>query len=95
MERNKESTTFKEGDPRASECGRKGGKAPKATGSKTGATYKYKGFIISWDRQRHLWKGKDGATIIYERSHHKMIDAIRIYKQKNPDFIEIPVQEEK
>ena len=55
---------FAKGDPRTIEAGRKGGKTPHATGSKTGAKYRYRGFEIVWDKRRHLWRAKDGINTL-------------------------------
>ena len=82
---------FVKGDPRTVEAGRKGGKAPHVNGSKTGMTYRYKGFTISWDESRHLWKGTDGSATLYERSHHKLTMAIREHLEAQPEFIETPI----
>lgn len=82
---------FVKGDPRTREAGRKGGKAPHANGSKTGMTYRYKGFTISWDKTRHLWKGTDGAATLYERSHHKLTAAIKKHEEEKMEFIETPI----
>lgn len=84
---------FAKGDQRTIEAGRKGGKAPHANGSKTGMTYKYKGFEIAWDKRRHLWRAKDGINTLYARSHHKMTEDIREFLAKQPKFVETPVEE--
>jgi hypothetical protein len=81
---------FAKGDPRTIEAGRKGGKAPHANGSKTGMSYRYKGFIIDWDKRRHLWRAKDGINTLYARSHHKMTADIRAFIEAQPEFIEHP-----
>ncbi|MBQ1308114.1 MAG: hypothetical protein IIY54_10620 [Ruminococcus sp.] len=82
---------FAAGDPRTAEAGRKGGKTPHATGSKTGKTYRYKGFEIAWDKRRHLWRATDGINTLYARSHHKMTEDIREFLNKQPSYIEAPV----
>lgn len=84
---------FTKGDQRTIEAGRKGGKAPHANGSKTGMTYKYRGFEIAWDKHRHLWRAKDGINTLYARSHHKMTEDIREFLAKQPEFIETPVED--
>ena len=84
---------FAKGDPRTIEAGRKGGKTPHATGSKTGAKYRYKGFEIVWDKRRHLWRAKDGINTLYARSHHAMTAEIREFLAKQPEFVETPVEE--
>ena len=84
---------FAKGDQRTIEAGRKGGKAPHANGSKTGMTYKYKGFEIAWDKHRHLWRAKDGINTLYARSHHAMTAEIREFLAKQPEFIETPTEE--
>lgn len=83
---------FAKGDPRTIEAGRKGGKTPHATGSKTGAKYRYRGFEIVWDRRRHLWRAKDGINTLYARSHHAMTAEIREFLAKQPEFVETPVE---
>lgn len=83
---------FAKGDPRTIEAGRKGGKTPHATGSKTGAKYRYKGFEIVWDKRRHLWRAKDGINTLYARSHHAMTAEIREFLEKQPEFVETPVE---
>ena len=85
---------FTKGDQRTIEAGRKGGKAPHANGSKTGMTYKYRGFEIAWDKHRHLWRAKDGINTLYARSHHKMTEDIREFLTKQPEFIETPVEDD-
>ena len=82
---------FSAGDERTIEAGRKGGKAPHANGSRTGMTYRYKGFEIAWDKRRHLWRAKDGINTLYARSHHKMTEDIREFLSKQPQYIEAPV----
>ena len=82
---------FAKGDPRTIEAGRKGGKTPHATGSKTGAKYRYKGFEIVWDKRRHLWRAKDGINTLYARSHHAMTAEIREFLAKQPEFVETQV----
>lgn len=84
---------FAKGDPRTIEAGRKGGKTPHATGSKTGAKYRYKGFEIVWDKRRHLWRAKDGINTLYARSHHAMTAEIREFLARQPEFVETPVEE--
>ena len=84
---------FAKGDPRTIEAGRKGGKTPHATGSKTGAKYRYRGFEIVWDKRRHLWRAKDGINTLYARSHHAMTAEIREFLAKQPEFVETPVEE--
>ena len=79
---------FAKGDPRTIEAGRKGGKTPHATGSKTGAKYRYRGFEIVWDKRRHLWRAKDGITTLYARSHHAMTAEIREFLARQPEFVE-------
>ena len=81
---------FAKGDPRTIEAGRKGGKTPHATGSKTGMKYQYKGFEISWDKRRHLWRAKDGINTLYARSHHKATAAVREFLSEQPPYIEAP-----
>lgn len=83
---------FAKGDPRTIEAGRKGGKTPHATGSKTGAKYRYKGFEIVWDKRRHLWRAKDGINTIYARSHHATTAEIREFLARQPEFVETPVE---
>ena len=83
---------FAKGDPRTIEAGRKGGKTPPATGSKTGAKYRYKGFEIVWDKRRHLWRAKDGINTLYARSHHAMTAEIREFLARQPEFVETPVE---
>lgn len=83
---------FAKGDPRTIEAGRKGGKTPHATGSKTGAKYRYKGFEIVWDKRRHLWRAKDGINTLYARSHHAMTAEIREFLARQPEFVETPVE---
>jgi hypothetical protein len=83
---------FAKGDPRTIEAGRKGGKTPHATGSKTGAKYRYRGFEIVWDKRRHLWRAKDGINTLYARSHHAMTAEIREFLAKQPEFVETPVE---
>lgn len=82
---------FAKGDPRTIEAGRKGGKTPHATGSKTGAKYRYRGFEIVWDKRRHLWRAKDGINTLYARSHHAMTAEIREFLERQPEFVETPV----
>lgn len=82
---------FAKGDPRTIEAGRKGGKTPHATGSKTGAKYRYRGFEIVWDKRRHLWRAKDGINTLYARSHHAMTAEIREFLARQPEFVETPV----
>ena len=82
---------FAKGDPRTIEAGRKGGKTPHATGSKTGAKYRYRGFEIVWDKRRHLWRAKDGINTLYARSHHAMTAEIREFLARQPEFVEAPV----
>lgn len=84
---------FAKGDPRTIEAGRKGGKTPHATGSKTGAKYRYKGFEIVWDKRRHLWRAKDGINTLYARSHHAMTAEIREFLARQPEFVETPVEQ--
>lgn len=84
---------FAKGDPRTIEAGRKGGKTPHATGSKTGAKYRYRGFEIVWDKRRHLWRAKDGINTLYARSHHAMTAEIREFLARQPEFVEAPVEE--
>lgn len=84
---------FAKGDPRTIEAGRKGGKTPHATGSKTGAKYRYRGFEIVWDKRRHLWRAKDGINTLYARSHHAMTAEIREFLARQPEFVETPVEE--
>ena len=84
---------FAKGDPRTIEAGRKGGKTPHATGSKTGAIYRYKGFEIVWDKRRHLWRAKDGINTLYARSHHAMTAEIREFLARQPEFVETPVEQ--
>lgn len=86
---------FAKGDQRTIEAGRKGGSAPHATGTKTGMTYRYKGFEIAWDNRRHLWRAKDGINTLYARSHHKMTEEIREFLAKQPQFIETEVEDGK
>lgn len=81
---------FTKGDPRTREAGRKGGSTPHATGSKTGMTYKYRGFEIAWDKRRNLWRAKSGAQTLYARSHHEMTAEVRKYLSERPEFIETP-----
>lgn len=83
---------FAKGDPRTIEAGRKGGKTPHATGSKTGAKYRYRGFEIVWDKRRHLWRAKDGINTLYARSHHAMTAEIREFLARQPEFVETPVE---
>lgn len=83
---------FAKGDPRTIEAGRKGGKTPHATGSKTGAKYRYKGFEIVWDKRRHLWRAKDGINTLYARSHHAMTAEIREFLARQPEFVETTVE---
>lgn len=90
MTEKKNDGRFTKDDQRAVEAGRKGGKTPHATGSLTGATYKYKGFEIAWDKRRHLWRAKDGTNTLYARSHHAMTTEIREFLAKQPEFIETP-----
>ena len=85
---------FAKGDPRTIEAGRKGGKTPHATGSKTGAKYRYKGFEIVWDKRRHLWRAKDGINTLYARSHHAMTAEIREFLARQPEFVETPAEKE-
>lgn len=85
---------FAKGDPRTIEAGRKGGKTPHATGSKTGAKYRYKGFEIVWDKRRHLWRAKDGINTLYARSHHAMTAEIREFLARQPEFVETPTEKE-
>lgn len=87
----KKDGRFAAGDPRTAEAGRKGGKAPHANGSRTGMTYRYKGFEIAWDKRRHLWRAKDGINTLYARSHHEMTKSVREFLEKQPEFIETPV----
>ena len=82
---------FAKGDPRTIEAGRKGGKTPHATGSKTGAKYRYRGFEIVWDKRRHLWRAKDGINTLYARSHHAMTAEIREFLARQPEFVETPM----
>ena len=84
---------FAKGDPRTIEAGRKSGKTPHATGSKTGAIYRYKGFEIVWDKRRHLWRAKDGINTLYARSHHAMTAEIREFLARQPEFVETPVEQ--
>lgn len=84
---------FAKGDPRTIEAGRKGGKTPHATGSKTGAKYRYRGFEIVWDKRRHLWRAKDGINTLYARSHHAMTAEIREFLARQPEFVKTPVEE--
>ena len=79
---------FAKGDPRTIEAGRKGGKTPHATGSKTGAKYRYRGFEIVWDKRRHRWRAKDGINTLYARSHHAMTAEIREFLARQPEFVE-------
>ena len=83
---------FAKGDPRTIEAGRKGGKTPHATGSKTGAKYRYRGFAIVWDKRRHLWRAKDGINTLYARSHHAMTAEIREFLARQPEFVETPME---
>ena len=83
---------FAKGDPRTIEAGRKGGKTPHATGSKTGAKYRYRGFEIVWDKRRHLWRAKDGINTLYARSHHAMTAEIREFLARQPEFVETPAE---
>ena len=83
---------FAKGDPRTIEAGRKGGKTPHATGSKTGAKYRYRGFEIVWDKRRHLWRAKDGINTLYARSHHAMTAEIREFMARQPEFVETPME---
>lgn len=85
---------FAKGDPRTIEAGRKGGKTPHATGSKTGAKYRYRGFGIVWDKRRHLWRAKDGINTLYARSHHAMTAEIREFLARQPEFVETPMEKE-
>lgn len=85
---------FAKGDPRTIEAGRKGGKTPHATGSKTGAKYRYRGFEIVWDKRRHLWRAKDGINTLYARSHHAMTAEIREFLARQPEFVETPTEKE-
>ena len=84
---------FAKGDPRTIEAGRKGGKTPHATGSKTGAKYRYRGFEIVWDKRRYLWRAKDGINTLYARSHHAMTAEIREFLERQPEFVETPTEE--
>ena len=85
------NSTFKKGDPRAAECGRKGGKAKKPTGTITGRKYYYRGFEIAWDRRRNAWRAKDGIRTFYNRDGVRAIIAqLREFLNSEPQFIEVP-----
>lgn len=83
---------FKQGDKRAKLAGKKGGSAPKKTGTKTGMIYRHKGFVIKWDGRRKMWQSKDGATTLYSRSHHQALQDIAAYRQEHQEFIETEVE---
>lgn len=74
---------FTKGDERASKAGKKGGRAPKQNGSKTGATYKFAGFVIKWQKTRSMWVAKRDEVTLYARSIREIKDDIRneAYKQ--------------
>jgi hypothetical protein len=85
---------FKKGDPRTAAAGRKGGSAPHATGmKKPGMKYRYKGFTIRWDGQKHLWRAEDGATKLYGRSYKETTEMVTKYREDHQEFIKTPIEE--
>lgn len=86
------SSRFKKGDGRAAECGRKGGSRPHPTGPKEGTekkVYKFKGYLIKWDRKKNLWTGTSGKVVLFGRGFRDVKKAINEYKQEYQDYIEI------
>lgn len=75
---------FKKGSERARAAGRKGGSRPHPVGSRTGATYKHRGYTIKWDDKKHLWEATNKTNTVYERSYEKTKEAVDglVFKEK-------------
>lgn len=82
---------FTKGSERARLAGAKGGSRPHPTGTESDVIYKQRGYIIKWDKKKHLWEYSFGDVKEYARSVREAREAIN----RRCGYIETPIKDNK